>query len=254
MLKITGTIITLNAEKYILRAINSMKCIADEIIILDSESTDSTTSIATAAGAKVYTQSFLGDGAQKKEASKYSKNKWIFSLDADEYLDKDLINFVKNIDFNNDLYDSYSFRRKNFCGDEWVKAAGFYPDSVTRLYNKSKVNYDTRSDHAAVKSNKTCKSKSHIIHNTYESMEEWVDKMNFRSTMSAQQLYKDGIKPSTIRPIIKSLFAFFKKLFIKGGIFQGKDGFRVALTTMFNAYLKYVKLNELYKKDKKSNK
>ena len=85
-------------------------------------------------------------------------------------------------------------------------------------------------------------------------MEEWVDKMNFRSSMSAKQLFTDGKKPSNIRPIIRGLFAFFKKLIIKGGIFQGKNGFKVAITTMFNTYLKYTKLNDLHtKKDKQKN-
>jgi len=253
MKKITGTIITFNAEKYILRAIESLQNICDEIIVLDSDSTDSTRDIASKAGAKVLIQSFLGDGAQKKEASKLSKNNWVFSLDADEYLSKDLISFVNTINFDDDYY-SYSFRRKNYCGDEWIKAAGFYPDEVIRLYNKDKVNYDTRADHAAVKSNKNFKSKRHIIHNTYESMEEWVDKMNFRSTMSAQQLFKDGITPSSIRPITRCIFAFFKKLILKGGILQGKNGFKVALTTMFNTYLKYTKLNDLHSKKDNINK
>ncbi len=253
MHKITGTIISLNAERYILRAIKSLQKVCDEVIVLDSESTDSTRDLAKEAGAKVFVQKFLGDGGQKKEASKFSKNNWIFSMDADEYLDDDLIEFVENIKFS-DKYDSYSFRRKNFCGDEWIKAAGFYPDEVTRLYNKTKVNYDNRSDHAAVKSVNQYKSKTHIIHNTYESMEEWVDKMNFRSTMSAEQLYKEGRKPSSIRPIVNCIFAFFKKLFIKGGILQGKNGFKVALTTMFNTYLKYVKLNDIYKKKNNSDK
>ena len=254
MNKITGTIITLNAEKYVLRAIESLKQICDEIIVLDSESTDTTRDIASSAGAKVFTQPFLGDGSQKKEASKFSKNDWIFSLDADECLDSDLIDFINKINLDDRSYDSYSFRRKNFCGDEWIKAAGFYPDSVTRLYNKSFVNYDTRADHAAVNSSKTYKTKVHIIHNTYNSMEEWVNKMNFRSSMSAQQLFKDGKMPSLIRPIVRSLFAFFKKLIVKGGLFQGSNGFRVALTTMFNTYLKYTKLNELHKKKDSSNK
>ena len=254
MHKITGTIITLNAEKYVLRAIESLKQICDEIIVLDSESTDTTRDIASSAGAKVFTQPFLGDGGQKKEAPKFSKNDWIFSLDADEYLDSDLIDFINKINLDDRSYDSYSFRRKNFCGDEWIKAAGFYPDSVTRLYNKSFVNYDTRADHAAVNSSKTYKTKVHIIHNTYNSMEEWVNKMNFRSSMSAQQLFKDGKMPSLIRPIVRSLFAFFKKLIVKGGLFQGSNGFRVALTTMFNTYLKYTKLNELHKKKDSSNK
>ncbi len=248
MNKITGTIITLNAEKYVLRAIESLKNISDEIIVLDSKSSDSTRDIAKSAGAKVYIQEFLGDGPQKKEASDFATNSWIFSLDADEYLDQDLIDFIKRTDLSNVSYDSFSFRRKNYCADEWIKAAGFYPDYVTRLYDKSRVNYDSRADHAAVDSRNTLKTSCHIVHTTYESMEEWVDKMNFRSSMSARQLYKDGVLPSDIRPIISALFAFFKKLFIKGGIFQGKNGFKVALTTMFNTYLKYTKLNDLHKK------
>ena len=252
MNKITGTIITLNAEKYIERAIKSLQSICDEVVVLDSESTDLTRDIAAKSGAKVFIQSFLGDGAQKKEASKFSKNNWIFSMDADEYLADDLVEFMKKINLNDD-YDSYSFRRKNYCGDEWIKAAGFYPDEVTRLYDKTKVNYDTRADHAAVASIKKYKTKTHIIHNTYESMEEWIDKMNFRSSMSAQQLYKDGVKASSIRPITRCIFAFFKKLIIKGGIIQGKNGFKVALTTMFNTYLKYTKLNDLYNKKDISN-
>ena len=252
MNKITGTIITLNAEKYIERAIKSLQSICDEVVVLDSESTDLTRDIAAKSGAKVFIQSFLGDGAQKKEASKFSKNNWIFSMDADEYLANDLVEFMKKINLNDD-YDSYSFRRKNFCGDEWIKAAGFYPDEVTRLYDKTKVNYDTRADHAAVASIKRYKTKTHIIHNTYESMEEWIDKMNFRSSMSAQQLFKDGVRASSIRPIVRCFFAFFKKLIIKGGIFQGKNGFKVALTTMFNTYLKYTKLNDLYNKKDSSN-
>ena len=247
-MKISGTIITLNAEKSILRAVESLKLISNEVIVLDSESEDTTREIAESAGAKVYIQPFLGDGPQKREASKYASNDWIFSLDADESLDKDLINYVNNIKNIDDNYDSFAFRRKNFCGDEWIKAAGFYPDYVTRLYNKTRVNYNQRVDHASVQSKHTITVKSHIIHNTYESMEEWVDKLNYRSTLSAKELFTNGVKPSTFRPIGSAFWAFFKKLIISGGIFQGKNGFRVAIATMFNTYLKYIKLNDLYKK------
>ena len=115
MNKITGTIITLNAEKYILRAIESLKNISDEIIVLDSESTDSTRDIAKSAGAKVYINHFLAM-VPKKEASNFASNSWIFSLDADEYLDQDLIDFIKKTDLSNISYDSFAFRRKNYCG------------------------------------------------------------------------------------------------------------------------------------------
>ena len=233
-MKISGTIITLNAEKYILRAVESLKLISNEVIVLDSESTDATREIAESAGAKVYIQSFLGDGPQKKEASKYASNDWVFSLDADECLDQDLIDHVNSMNHLDDRYDSFAFRRKNYCGDEWIKAAGFYPDYVTRLYDRRKVNYDPRLDHAAVQSKHTKKVKAHIIHNTYESMEEWIDKMNYRSILSAKQLFSNGVKPSNVRPVVRALWALFKKLIISGGIFQGKNGFRVAFSTMFN--------------------
>ena len=247
-MKISGTIITLNAEKYILRAVESLKLISNEVIVLDSESTDSTREIAESAGAKVYVQPFLGDGPQKMEASKYASNDWVFSLDADECLEQDLIDHVNNMIHPDEGYDSFAFRRKNYCGDEWIKAAGFYPDYVTRLYDRTKVNYDPRLDHAAVQSKRTMKVKAHIMHNTYESMEEWIDKMNYRSTLSAKQLFSNGVQPSNVRPVVRALWALFKKLIISGGIFQGKNGFRVAFSTMFNTYLKYVKLNDLHKK------
>jgi glycosyltransferase involved in cell wall biosynthesis len=114
MHQITGTIITLNAEKYILRAIESLSKICDEIIVLDSESTDSTRDIASSAGAKVFIQPFLGDGGQKKEASKFSKNDWIFSLDADEYLDSDLIDFINKIDLDEHLMIVIHLEEKTF--------------------------------------------------------------------------------------------------------------------------------------------
>ena len=98
--------------------------------------------------------------APKKEASKYASNDYI-QADADEYLDKDLIDYANNIKHFDNRYD-FAFRRKNFCGDEWIKVRHCH-SYVTRLYDKTKVNYDPRVDHAAVKSKKTTKVKAHII-------------------------------------------------------------------------------------------
>ena len=245
MNKISGTIITLNNEHVIKDCIISLKEICNEIIVLDSLSTDKTTEIAKELGAKVYLQEFLGDGPQKKLASSYATNNWVFSLDADERLEKDLIKHIQLIKLDSEKHHAYSIRRRNFCGKRWIKAASFYPDKVIRLYNKTKVNYNMSTSHASVVS--ACKDIDfHIIHYTYDSYTDWIDKINFYSTQSAKTMHIKGIKKSNIRPITHSLFAFFKKLIIKGGIFQGIDGFTVALTTMFNTYMKYIKLNELH--------
>ena len=245
MNKISGTIITLNNEHLITECILSLKRVCDEIIVVDSLSSDNTVNIARDLGAKIYLQEFLGDGPQKKLAASYSKNDWVLSLDADERLEEDLINHINSIDLALQDCEAYSFRRRNFCGKKWIKAASFYPDRVTRLYNKSKVNYNMNTSHAFVEA----VSKDinyHITHYTYQSYTDWIDKINFYSSQSAKTMHIQGVKRSNIRPITHSLFAFFKKLLIKGGIFQGVDGFTVALTTMFNTYMKYIKLNELY--------
>ena len=248
MNKITGTIITLNNETVIEDCIISLKKICSEIIVLDSLSSDKTISIAKNLGAKIYEQEFLGDGPQKKLASSYASNDWVFSLDSDERLEDDLIDFVQNLDLDASSFKAYSFKRRNFCGSKWIKAASFYPDRVIRLYNKKYVNYNLSTSHAFINA-KSRKLDLHIRHHTYQSYTDWINKINFYSSQSAKMLHSQGVKRSNIRPITHALFAFFKKLIIKGGIFQGLDGFTVAITTMFNTYMKYIKLNELYDKN-----
>jgi len=248
MNKITGTIITLNNEAVIEDCIISLKKICNEIIVLDSLSSDNTISIAKNLGAKIYEQEFLGDGPQKKLAASYASNDWVFSLDSDERLEDDLIDFVQTLDLDTSPFRAYSFKRRNFCGSKWIKAASFYPDRVTRLFNKNYVNYNSSTSHAFIDT-KSRKLDLHIRHYTYQSYTDWINKINFYSTQSAKTLHSQGVKRSSIRPITHSLFAFFKKIIIKGGIFQGLDGFTVAITTMFNTYMKYIKLNELYDKN-----
>ena len=253
MNKISGTIITLNNETQIETCILSLKSICDEIIVVDSLSSDSTREIAAKLGTQVIEQDFLGDGPQKAFASSFAKNDWVFSLDADERLEDDLIKFVNKLKLEDSKYDGYSFRRRNFAGKRWIKAAGFYPDKVVRLYNRKLTNYHDRTSHSFVSTQSEFKSDYHIIHHTYSSYSEWVEKINFYSTQSAKTLHSQGVKPSNIRPVTHSIFALLKKLFIKGGILQGIDGFTVAITTMFNTYMKYVKLNELYDNKKNPN-
>jgi len=245
MNKITGTIITLNNESIIRDCILSLKKICDEIIVVDSLSSDKTVKIAEELGAKIYLQAFLGDGPQKKLAASYASNKWIFSLDSDERLEDDLIESVNSLNLNITNYPAFSFKRRNYCGNKWIKAASFYPDRVVRLYDKNVTGYTSSTSHAFVDSaclNIDC----HITHYTYDSYTDWINKINFYSSQSAKTMHINGVKRSSIRPITHSLFSFFKKMFIKGGLFQGIDGFTVALTTMFNTYMKYIKLNELY--------
>ncbi|BBI47601.1 hypothetical protein HORIV_00220 [Vreelandella olivaria] len=114
--------------------------VCDEVIVVDSGSTDETVDIAKRLGAIIYHQDYLGDGPQKAFAVAYAKNDWILSLDADERLNEDAINTIQSLSLN-DAQIAYSFYRKNYVGNHWIKAAGFYPDTVVRLYNRITSGY-----------------------------------------------------------------------------------------------------------------
>jgi len=250
MNKITVTIITLNEEYNIKNCIESVVKICDEVIVVDSKSTDDTVKIAKSMGAKVYVQKYQGDGPQKQFGVQYAKNNWILSIDADERLDQDMVAEIQNIDLIKNEYDAYSFARKNFVGKKWIKAAGFYPDNVIRLYNKKTCQYSDKKSHSFVQADRVKKLNSHIIHYTYLSYQNWIERINTLSTRDAWAMQQKGVRASKATPIIHSIVAFLRKYIFKGGIFQGLDGATVTITTVFHVYMKYIKLLELQENEK----
>lgn len=249
-MNITATIITKNEEKNIKGCIESLQIICDEIIVVDSESSDKTIEIAKSMGAITYIQPYLGDGPQKNFGVQYAKNKWILSIDADERIDVNTINSIINIDLDNSEFDAYAFKRKNFVGSHWIKAAGFYPDYVTRLYHKKKASYLSRKAHSKVEAKLIKKIPTHIIHYTYNDYTHWIERINQLSSRDAWAMYEKGVRPSKLSPFIHASSAFVRKFLFKGGMFQGLDGLTVTITTVFHAYIKYLKLLELYESKK----
>ena len=250
---ITGTVITLNEEDNIRECILSLQEVCDEVIVVDSLSSDNTAQIAEELGAKVYKQEYLGDGPQKDFGVQYAKNDWIISLDADERLDDDAVLLIKQLDLINTKHDGFSFRRRNFVGSHWIKAAGFYPDKVVRLYNKNKARYLPKKGHSSVNAKNVKDTNVHIIHFTYSDYTHWMKRINELSSRDAWAMYERGVKPNKFAPTLHAVSALIRKLIFKGGIFQGIDGITVAITTVFHAYMKYLKLIELYENKKNEN-
>ena len=147
-MKITANIITLNEEKNIEEVIKSVQTVCDEVLVVDSLSSDRTCEIAESLGAKVIKQAYLGDGPQKSFGAPYASNDWILSIDADERLDLNSIEEIKKLDLENSSYDGYSFARKTFVGKNYIKI--WYPDRVVRLYNRKKCSFSTAKGHARV--------------------------------------------------------------------------------------------------------
>jgi glycosyltransferase involved in cell wall biosynthesis len=225
--------------------------VCNEIVVIDSGSKDDTVNIAKSLGAIVHTQSYLGDGPQKHHGVQYATNDWILSIDADERLDEDAITAIDNLTLDNTEFDAFSFHRKNFVGKRWIKAAGFYPDTVVRLYHKQNAHYRPKKAHSSVEANKVLELNAHIQHFTYKDYAYWIDRINALSTRDAWAMYERGVQPSSVRPILHAIAAIFRKLILKGGLFQGTDGLTVTITTAFHAYMKYLKLNELYDKKRR---
>ncbi|MBU1642939.1 glycosyltransferase family 2 protein, partial [bacterium] len=145
---ITATIITLNEEKHIREVIENVQKVCDEVVVVDSFSSDRTVEIAKALGAKVIEQKYLGDGGQKAYCEQYAGNRWILSIDADERLTDEAIAYIKTMDLENTVYDGFSFRRQSFIGKKYIRQ--WYPDRVVRLYNREKCGYNTEGEHGRV--------------------------------------------------------------------------------------------------------
>ncbi len=248
---ITGVIITLNEENNITECINSLMQVCNEIIVVDSNSQDNTVERAKAAGANVYSQSYLGDGLQKNYGLQFASNNWILCLDADERLTPQLIETINKIDLNSALNDAYSMPRRNYIGSRWIKRCGWYPDYCIRLFNKEKTQFKPVKQHAYVEAKTPVKLRADIIHYSFRNIGELFAKpgRNF-SSRAAKIMYQKGKRANAFSPILHGLNAFFRKYLVQLGFLGGVDGFTVALSSAVNSYLKYAKLLEFQRDPK----
>jgi len=249
MNNITGIIITLNEEKNIKDCILSLLQICNEIIIIDSESSDKTCEIAEQFGAKVYVQPYLGDGLQKNIGLQYATNRWIFSMDADERLMPELVDAINAIDLNSTNYWGFAVKRRNYIGSRWVRCCGWYPDYVVRLFRHDKLQFAEVKQHATISKKNTLRLKADLLHFSYNNIGELFSKpeRNF-STRAAKIMFLNGKRANAFSPVFHGLGAFIKNYFFKRGIFNGIDGLTLSIAIACNSYLKYAKLLE-YQRD-----
>lgn len=252
---ISATIIAYNEAENIADCIRSAFRVCNEVlVVVDSKTTDDTAAIAEAEGARIFHQAYLGDGPQKAFAVPFAVNEWILSLDADERLDEDAVTAIQSLTLSESRVDGYSLRRRNFVGNHWIRAAGFYPDAVVRLYHKERAAYLPKKGHSSVDAKQVEALDAHLIHFTYRDYAHWVERINALSSRDAWAMYERGRQPSKTAPAVHALVAMIRKLIFKGGILQGMDGATVAITTAFHAYMKYLKLNELHEQKQREQK
>ena len=226
-------IITLNEQSNLLRTLRSV-AFADEIIVLDSGSTDETVRIAREFGASVSVESWKGFSAQKNSAIRQCRGAWVLSLDADEELSPELQAEIETLLPTNPPLDAFFLKRRNLFLNRWVRHGGYYPDPKLRLFRRNAVAFDLpfgeRSVHETISFDGDADTlDSDLIHHAYPTLESYLEHMDRYSTLGAQLLVQH-------RRVSRSLMAFFWNVlcvplltflwnyFVRLGFLDGREG------------------------------
>ena len=222
---------------------------ADEIIVVDSFSTDRTPEIAKKYATKFIQHEYIYSTKQKNWIIPQAKYQWILLVDADERVDEKLKKEIINILKNGPEYDAYWIRRRNFLLGKEIKHGSWGRDKVIRLFKRDKCRYEDKEVHGEIIVNGTTGYlKNKLIHYTYNSMDQYISKINRYAVWGAKQRYKEGWKGSFFHVIFQPPFVFFKNYVINFGFLDGKYGFLVEILNSYYVLLKYIRLWEMARK------
>lgn len=247
MTKISATIITLNEERNIGRCIDSLLGIVDEVIVVDSFSSDKTESICKSKGVKFIQTDWKGYAQTKNYANSLASYSYIYSIDADEELTPELQNSVLK-EKEKGLNGLYSHNRlTNYCGS-WIKNMGWYPDSKVRLFPKEFAQWSGEFVHEELtfsKSLKVTHLKGDLNHYSYYSTKEHRERADKYSILTAKKMHAKGKKASFFKPYLSSLARFVSMYLLKFGFLDGKAGFIISKISAQSNILKYKELRRL---------
>ena len=251
-IKLSVVIITFNEEKNIERCLISVKDIADEIVVLDSFSTDKTEEICKKHNVKFYQHKFDGHIQQKNRALIHASNNYVLSLDADEVVSSELKNSIITVKEDWQA-DGYFFNRlNNYCG-KWIKHTSWYPDRKLRLWDKTKGEWGGDNPHDKVIMQKELELillKGDLLHYSYNSINQHIQQYNYFTDIGAAEAFKMNKKSNLFIAFYKSIWKFFREYFFKLGVLDGYYGFVICILSSHATFIKYLKLTELNKEKK----
>ena len=240
-MKITATIITLNEERHIARAIESLRC-CDEIVVIDSGSADRTTELAENLGARVIESPWRGYAGQKNWAAERATYDWILSLDADEALSEGLEGELWNLKKNGPKYDAYTMPRMAQYLGRWILHCGWYPDRKVRLYNRHKARWVGDFVHESVQvRGRLGHLESNLLHFTCDSLSEHLKTMDRYTTLAAEELVSRKTRVGWRHMILDPAWTFTKTYFVHRGFLDGLEGLTIAYMAALYTFLKYAK-------------
>ncbi len=248
--KISAVIITYNEENNIKRCLTSLKDIADEIIVVDSFSTDKTEAICAEFGVRFVKHKFDGHIEQKNWAREQASHNIVLSLDADEALDNRLQDSILAVK-KNWQYDAYKMNRlTNYCG-KWIRHTGWYPDTKLRLWDNTKGHWTGENPHDEFKlfdeSSNVTLLYGDILHYSYYTIEDHLKQVDYFTDINSRVAFEKGKKSSHFKIFYKSWFKFFRDFVLKRGFLDGYSGFLISKISAKATAMKYQKLLALNK-------
>ncbi len=244
-IKISAVIITLNEERNIARCLQSLTGVADEIVVVDSHSVDSTTEIARRFNARIIKQSFLGYTEQKKFADKQASYDWVLSIDADEELSPELQKNILSIKASQQYDAYYLVRLNNYCG-KWIRYSGWYPDKKIRFYNRTKGTWHGEQIHEywafEEAGKKTGQLKGDLLHYTYNTISDHIRQIEKFTEISARVAVNNGKTVSLTKIWFVPKWKFFVTYILQLGILDGYYGYLVCKYNSYFSSIKYMKI------------
>ena len=248
MAPLSVAIITLNEEKNIGRCLESLKDIADEIVVVDSCSTDKTKEICEGFGVRFIVQPFLGYTQQKNFALDATTYPHVLSLDADEALSPELKNSIVTAKANGFPSTGYTMNRLSWFCDSWIRHGSWYPDRKLRLVFKLAARWGGMNVHEKLELTQTSTVKhlaGDLLHYTYYSIDEYILQGNKFSSISAKAMFDLGKKAGYLNLVWNPFMAFVKNYIIRAGFLDGFNGYIIARQSASQTFLKYAKLIQL---------
>ena len=244
-MKISATIITLNEQGNIARAIESLRC-CDEVVVVDSGSNDLTMETAAKFGARLVESPWRGYAGQKNFAGEQAAHDWVLSVDADEALSEALEGEIWQIKKNGPRFDAYTMPRMAKYLGRWILHSGWYPDRKVRLYDRRKAHWVGDYVHESVQvSGSVGHLQCNLLHYTFDSLSEHLKSMDRYTTLAAEELVARGRKVRWEDLMLDPFWTFFRTYIFDAGFLDGMEGMTIAFMAAFYNFLKFAKARNM---------
>ena len=255
MAKLSAVIITKNEEKNIRRCLESVIEVADEIIVIDSQSTDNTVSICREFQVEIFQLEWKGYAHAKNYGIGKTKNDYILSIDADEVLSESLIHSIQKV--KEQLTGAYEFNRlSNYCG-QWIHHCGWYPDRKIRLFSKNNARWYGNFVHEKLQFDdhmEVINLKGNLLHYSFHSLSDHMQRVDQYSQLAAEELIQMKKRLIILKMIVLPFIKFLKSYIFQNGYLDGFYGFCICVISGFDVFLRYAKVIQIKRHKTKQSK